>query len=86
MVRSSEPKLCYGYVGHYWAPDERVPASAVIRAGVCPTSGPPSPFRLLLVVVLGSWVGARRRFRLSLFLTVSRVALPKILVLTPGSS
>ena len=32
--------------------------------------------------VLGSWVGVRRIFHLSLFLTASRMVLPKILVLT----
>ena len=32
--------------------------------------------------VPGSWVGVRRRFHFSLFLTSSRMALPKILVLT----
>ena len=33
------------------------------------------------VLVLGYWVGARRPFHLSLFLTASRMVLPKILVL-----
>ena len=32
--------------------------------------------------VLGSWVGVRRLFHLSFFLTASRMVLPKILVLT----
>ena len=36
--------------------------------------GPSSPFCLLLV--LGSWVGARRPFHRSLFLTASRMVLP----------
>ena len=31
--------------------------------------------------VLGSWVGARRLFHIPVFLTASRVVLPKILVL-----
>ena len=35
--------------------------------------------------VLGSWVGARRPVRLSLFLAAPRVVLPKILVLTAPS-
>ena len=35
--------------------------------------------------VLGSWVGVRRLLHLSLFLTASRMVLPKILVLTPES-
>ena len=34
--------------------------------------------------VLGSWVGVRRLFRHSLFLTASRMVLPKILVLMLG--
>ena len=36
---------------------------------------------LAVLLVLGSWVGARRAFHLSLFLTAPRMALPKILVL-----
>ena len=42
----------------------------------CP---PPHP---AAAPVLGSWVGVQRRFHLSLFLTASRMVLPKILVLT----
>ena len=45
--------------------------------------------REIRLLVLGSWVGARRPFHLSLLQIESRVVLPKILVLTiawgPGS-
>ena len=40
---------------------------------------PPSQARSL---ELGSWVGERRLYQLFLFLTASRMVLPKILVLT----
>ena len=40
----------------------------------------------MALLVLGSWVGVRCPFHLSLFLTASRVVLPKILVLTTQSS
>ena len=48
--------------------------------------GDPQKSKVRTSSVLGYWVGARRLFHLSVFLSASRMVLPKILVLTAAQS
>ena len=56
----------------YYVNSKASPTTVLEVPDVCVFSSP----------VLGSWVGVRRLFHRSLFLTASRMVLPKILVLT----
>ena len=63
---------------------DRYPARSKlwIALSLLATAGGAAAVPLSRRSVLGSWVGVRRLFHLSVFLTASRIVLPKILVLT----